>query len=156
MDYLQISKEDIESWEESPEEYMTEEKQEVWKYDVRPCSEVLVLSLVHHYQAPLVPQLVNMVSEVQEVILPKIDGSNKNDPNVLIADAVLNAIGLTSYELSDQVDFDSWFTSTLGRVSTTLIEGCIPADKFLVRYENHKILFNGGNNSRLKNEFWTP
>ena len=57
------------------------------------------------------PQLVNMVSEVQEVILPKIDGSNKNDPNVLIADAVLNAIGLTSYELSDQVDFDSWFTS---------------------------------------------
>ena len=118
MDYLQISKEDIESWEESPEEYMTEEKQEVWKYDVRPCSEVLVLSLVHHYQAPLVPQLVNMVSEVQEVILPKIDGSNKNDPNVLIADAVLNAIGLTSYELSDQVDFDSWFTSTLGRVST--------------------------------------
>ena len=118
MDYLQISKEDIESWEESPEEYMTEEKQEVWKYDVRPCSEVLVLSLVHHYQGPLVPQLVNMVSEVQEVILPKIDGSNKNDPNVLIADAVLNAIGLTSYELSDQVDFDSWFTSTLGRVLT--------------------------------------
>lgn len=115
MDYLQISPADIESWEESPEDYMTEEKQEVWKYDVRPCSEVLVLSLVHHYQASLVPTLVNMVSEVQEVILPKIafDEKGQPDQNVLIADAVLNAIGLSSYELANQVDFDSWFTTTL-------------------------------------------
>ena len=118
MDYLQLSQDDLELWEDSPEEYMTEEKQEVWKYDVRPCSEVLLLSLVHNFQKILVPVLVSMVSEVQNVILPKIDHSKVDfgaeiDQNCLIADAVLNAIGLASYELAEEVDFDSWFTSTL-------------------------------------------
>ena len=37
---------------------------------------------------------------------------------LLIADAVLNAIGLTSYELADQVDFNSWFTSTLAPLAS--------------------------------------
>ena len=60
-----------------------------------------------------------MISEVQEKILPAIVSENEElSEKVLVADAVFNAIGLTSYELSDQVDFDSWFTSTLGRVST--------------------------------------
>jgi len=112
-DYLQLGARELEAWESSPEEYISEEQQEVWKYDIRPCSEVLLLSLVHHYQAALVPLLVNMVSEVQNSILPACVNEGELSSNVLIADAVLNAIGLTSYELSDQVDFDSWFQSTL-------------------------------------------
>ena len=71
------------------------------------------MSLVHHYQYALVPVLVNMVAEVQNSILPAAVNDTEITQNVLIADAVLNAIGLTSYELSDQVDFDSWFQSTL-------------------------------------------
>ena len=55
-----------------------------------------------------------MISEVQEKILPAIVSENEElSEKVLVADAVFNAIGLTSYELSDQVDFDSWFQSTL-------------------------------------------
>ena len=71
------------------------------------------MSLVHHYQSAMVPVLVNMVAEVQNSILPAAVNDTEITQNVLIADAVLNAIGLTSYELSDQVDFDSWFQSTL-------------------------------------------
>jgi len=79
-------------------------------YDVRPCSEVLLLSMVHHFSAELVPMLVSMVSEVQSSLLPKA----QNDPNIILTiDAVFNAIGLTSYELFEAVDFDGWFKSTL-------------------------------------------
>ena len=110
LEFLMISKDDLEQWESDPEEYMNEEKSEVWNYDLRPCSEVLMLSLVHHFSKTLVPVLVNMVSEVQNNFLPKIA---ENPQIILTVDAVFNAIGLSSYELFDSIDFSSWFTSTL-------------------------------------------
>ena len=66
--------------------------------------------MVHHFSADLVPMLVEMVSEVQTSLLPNA----ANNPSMIFTiDAVFNAIGLTSYELFESVDFDSWFKTTL-------------------------------------------
>ena len=105
-----ISKDDLEQWESDPEEYMNEEKCEIWNYDLRPCSEVLMLSLVHHFSDYLVPVLVNMISEVQNNFIPQIA---ENPQIILTVDAVFNAIGQTSYELFESIDFSAWFSSTL-------------------------------------------
>ena len=86
-----MSQDDLENWESSPEDYINDEKNESWLYDVRPCSEVLLLSMVHHFSTELVPMLVEMVSEVQSTLLPNAKG----DPRMILTiDAVFNAIGL--------------------------------------------------------------
>ena len=86
-----MSQDDLENWESSPEDYINDEKNESWLYDVRPCSEVLLLSMVHHFSTELVPMLVEMVSEVQTTLLPNAKG----DPRMILTiDAVFNAIGL--------------------------------------------------------------
>lgn len=91
MDFLIMSQDDLENWESSPEDYINDEKNESWLYDVRPCSEVLLLSMVHHFSTELVPMLVEMVSEVQTTLLPNAKG----DPRMILTiDAVFNAIGL--------------------------------------------------------------
>ena len=91
MDFLIMSQEDLDNWESSPEDYINDEKNESWLYDIRPCSEVLLLSMVHNFSTELVPMLVEMVSEVQNSLLPNA----KNDPRMILTiDAVFNAIGL--------------------------------------------------------------
>ena len=93
MDFLIMSQGDLDNWESSPEDYINDEKNESWLYDIRPCSEVLLLSMVHNFSKELVPMLVEMVSEVQNSLLPNA----KNDPRMILTiDAVFNAIGLVT------------------------------------------------------------
>ena len=60
MDFLIMSQEDLDNWESSPEDYINDEKNESWLYDIRPCSEVLLLSMVHNFSKELVPMLVEI------------------------------------------------------------------------------------------------
>uniref|UniRef100_A0A673H757 Importin-11 n=1 Tax=Sinocyclocheilus rhinocerous TaxID=307959 RepID=A0A673H757_9TELE len=68
---------------------------------------LLFLDIFHNYSQTLTPVLLEMVQNLQ-------GPSNVEDPvQMLMKDAVYNAVGLAAYELFDNVDFDQWFKNQL-------------------------------------------
>ncbi|XP_075905574.1 importin-11 [Nelusetta ayraudi] len=106
--YLLLTEEELAMWEEDPESFAVEETGgDSWKYSLRPCTEVLFLDIFHNYSQTLTPVLLDMVQNLQ-------GPSNVEEPvQLLMKDAVYNAMGLAAYELFDNVDFDQWFKNQL-------------------------------------------
>ncbi|TRY54415.1 hypothetical protein DNTS_023688 [Danionella cerebrum] len=106
--YFLLTEEELTMWEEDPESFAVEETGgDSWKYSLRPCTEVLFLDIFHNYSQTLTPVLLEMVQSLQ-------GPSNVEDPGqMLMKDAVYNAVGLAAYELFDNVDFDQWFRNQL-------------------------------------------
>lgn len=106
--YLLLTEEELAMWEEDPESFAVEETGgDSWKYSLRPCTEVLFLDIFHNYSQTLTPVLLEMVQNLQ-------GPTNVEDSvQLLMKDAVYNAVGLAAYELFDNVDFDQWFKNQL-------------------------------------------
>uniref|UniRef100_A0A667X8W3 Importin-11 n=1 Tax=Myripristis murdjan TaxID=586833 RepID=A0A667X8W3_9TELE len=106
--YFLLTEEELAMWEEDPESFAVEETGgDSWKYSLRPCTEVLFLDIFHNYSQTLTPVLLEMVQNLQ-------GPTSVEDPvQLLMKDAVYNAVGLAAYELFDNVDFDQWFKNQL-------------------------------------------
>ncbi|XP_063043759.1 importin-11 [Engraulis encrasicolus] len=106
--YFLLTEEELTMWEEDPEGFAVEEGGgDSWKYSLRPCTEVLFLDIFHNYSQTLTPVLLEMVQNLQ-------GPTNVEEPvQLLMKDAVYNAVGLAAYELFDSVDFDVWFKNQL-------------------------------------------
>uniref|UniRef100_A0A4W5QA27 Importin-11 n=1 Tax=Hucho hucho TaxID=62062 RepID=A0A4W5QA27_9TELE len=106
--YFLLTEEELAMWEEDPEGFAVEETGgDSWKYSLRPCTEVLFLDIFHNYSQTLTPVLLEMVLNLQ-------GPTNVEDPvQLLMKDAVYNAVGLAAYELFDNIDFDQWFNNQL-------------------------------------------
>ncbi|XP_061527907.1 importin-11 isoform X3 [Phycodurus eques] len=106
--YFLLTEEELAMWEEDPESFAVEETGgDSWKYSLRPCTEVLFLDIFHNYSQTLTPVLLDMVQNLQ-------GPTNVEDPvQLLMKDAVYNAVGLAAFELFDNVDFDQWFKNQL-------------------------------------------
>ncbi|KAF3851212.1 hypothetical protein F7725_012984 [Dissostichus mawsoni] len=106
--YFLLTEEELAMWEEDPESFAVEETGgDSWKYSLRPCAEVLFLDIFHAYNQTLIPVLLEMVQNLQ-------GPTNVEDTvQLLMKDAVYNAVGLAAYELFDNVDFDQWFKNQL-------------------------------------------
>nr|XP_057925549.1 importin-11 isoform X1 [Doryrhamphus excisus] len=106
--YFLLTEEELAMWEEDPESFAVEETGgDSWKYSLRPCTEVLFLDIFHNYSQTLTPVLLDMVQNLQ-------GPTNVENPvQLLMKDAVYNAVGLAAFELFDNVDFDQWFNNQL-------------------------------------------
>uniref|UniRef100_A0A3Q0R254 Importin-11 n=1 Tax=Amphilophus citrinellus TaxID=61819 RepID=A0A3Q0R254_AMPCI len=106
--YFLLTEEELAMWEEDPESFAVEETGgDSWKYSLRPCTEVLFLDIFHNYSQTLTPVLLDMVQNLQGPT------SVEDSVQLLMKDAVYNAVGLAAYELFDNVDFDQWFKNQL-------------------------------------------
>ncbi|GCC27139.1 hypothetical protein chiPu_0005561 [Chiloscyllium punctatum] len=106
--YFLLTPEELSMWEEDPEGFAVEEAGgDSYKYSLRPCTEVLFLDIFHEYSQTLTPVLLEMVQNLHG------PSDVDNTVNLVIKDAVYNAIGLAAYELFDSVDFDQWFKNHL-------------------------------------------
>ncbi|XP_048394141.1 importin-11 isoform X2 [Stegostoma tigrinum] len=106
--YFLLTPEELSMWEEDPEGFAVEEAGgDSYKYSLRPCTEVLFLDIFHEYSQTLTPVLLEMVQNLHGP--SDID----NTVELVIKDAVYNAVGLAAYELFDSVDFDQWFNNQL-------------------------------------------
>uniref|UniRef100_A0A8C2C3X4 Importin-11 n=1 Tax=Cyprinus carpio TaxID=7962 RepID=A0A8C2C3X4_CYPCA len=86
---------------------LTEEELNMWEEDPESFGKLLFLDIFHNYSQTLTPVLLEMVQNLQ-------GPSNVEDPvQMLMKDAVYNAVGLAAYELFDNVDFDQWFKNQL-------------------------------------------
>lgn len=109
MHYFLLTPADIEQWEDDPENYVTDEGGDSWKYSLRCCTEAFFMALFQKYHPILCQQLVVYVQKSQSLQLT--EGSEIQD--ILIKESIYNAVGLTAFHLFDDVDFDAWFTSQL-------------------------------------------
>ncbi|CAI9731381.1 importin-11 isoform X2 [Octopus vulgaris] len=105
--YFLLSPEDLQTWESDPESFCQDEGGDSYKFSLKPCTEVLFLSLFKNFHSTLAPVLLDMVQNVQGPC--GVDDMAA----ILRKDAVYNAVGLASFDLFDDIDFDQWFTSHL-------------------------------------------
>lgn len=121
MHYFLLTPSDIEQWEDDPENYVTEEGGDSWKYSLRSCTEAFYLALFQKYHPILCQQLIVYAQKSQSIQL-----TPESTQDILIKESIYNAVGLTAFHLFDDVDFDSWFTSQL------VYEMKIPGSNFRV------------------------
>lgn len=108
--YFLLTNLDLDIWKNDPEDFAIDESGEAWKFSLRPCTEILFLSLFREFKTTLTPVLLGLVSEMQSTM------TDPSDLNIILQkDAVYTAVGLASFELFDEVDFDHWFTTYLKR-----------------------------------------
>lgn len=109
MHYFLLTPSDIEQWEDDPENYVTEEGGDSWKYSLRSCTEAFYMALFQKYHPILCQQLIGYAQKSQSIQLTP----TSDIQDILIKESIYNAVGLTAFHLFDDVDFDSWFTSQL-------------------------------------------
>ena len=109
MHYFLLTPSDIEQWEDDPENFVTDEGGDNWKYSLRSCTEAFYLALFHKYHPILCQQLIAYIQKSQSIQLT----STSSIQDILIKESIYNAVGLTAFHLFDDVDFDAWFTSQL-------------------------------------------
>ncbi len=131
-EYLLMSDEELEQWEENPEEFINEDgtSTDAWKYNYRACAETLFQAFVHEYHdlvVPIVVDLIKTYSVIQpsDAFLKNIQKQQENSKNIankmntkiehylLLKDASYNCASIAAWELVSHVDFDQWFSQTL-------------------------------------------
>lgn len=109
MHYFLLTPADIEQWEEDPENFVTDEGGDSWKYSLRSCTEAFYLALFQKYHPILCDQLIVYIQKSQSIEL----SPTSTTQDIVIKESIYNAVGLTAFHLFDGVDFDAWFTSQL-------------------------------------------
>lgn len=107
--YLVLTEVELNNWNENPEEFIAEECGDSWKYTMRGSAEAIFMMLCKCYTPAVTHCLEECVYQAQHIpptATPTLE-------MLLFKDAVYNAIGLASFKLFDEIDFDEWFTQSL-------------------------------------------
>lgn len=96
--YLRLKPADMESWLLEPEEWVNEELNTSWEYQVRPCAENFYQDLIKYFR-----------NDLTEFILYKISNGladNASVSNILTKDSILCTFQLSADSIANSVDFD--------------------------------------------------
>lgn len=94
--YLKLRPSDLESWSLEPEEWVTEELQVSWEYQVRPCAEIYFQELAIYFKDFL-----------SQFILNKIESTLSNpEIDILSKDAILSVFQLSATAIHEQCNFN--------------------------------------------------
>ncbi|KAI1849053.1 hypothetical protein JX266_005014 [Neoarthrinium moseri] len=95
---------DLDAWEESPEEWEQQEEAQgtAWEWEVRPCAETVLHSLLVSYKHLLVQPL-----------LAYFETAKSPQADIMTKESVYTALGLAAPHLEKQFDFDDFLRSTL-------------------------------------------
>jgi hypothetical protein len=102
---------ELNQWELDPEEFINEqvESQGKWEFELRPCSEYLLKSLISGYKLELGPLLRDYLERDTRLLEPK------NLKDLLFKDAVYTAIGKNLIDLTESINFNDWLKNSLVR-----------------------------------------
>ncbi|CAK4703776.1 unnamed protein product, partial [Aphanomyces euteiches] len=107
--YMRLKNEDVLQWVEDPEGYSTIQESLSAEDSVRACAEILYLSLLQTHRDMLTPCVLHMIQSTSAWMATPTPVTE----DILRADAVLLAAGLSSYDLHESFDFEPWFLQTL-------------------------------------------
>jgi len=122
-----LSLEEIQSWDEDPEEHFREEEAIDWSTDqyLRPICESIFISLFTYNNAFIGTQLIQSVQKCaaqcnsawnNAVLIHSVDQDRVFLEYCLQYDACLRAVGKVAYEMERSVEFGSWFDTEFIRL----------------------------------------
>eukprot|EP01125_Pyxidicula_operculata_P012132 TRINITY_DN3983_c0_g1_i1.p1 TRINITY_DN3983_c0_g1~~TRINITY_DN3983_c0_g1_i1.p1 ORF type:complete len:984 (-),score=203.37 TRINITY_DN3983_c0_g1_i1:107-3019(-) len=102
--YMLLTTDDLNEWQNEPEQFANEEVSELWTEKQRYMSEKLFETLLM-YQPNIVLPVVQQL--MQETSQPQ------NMQQILLKDSVYNAIAIGATDMWEKIDFSDWFSKTL-------------------------------------------
>ncbi|KAJ3573347.1 hypothetical protein NP233_g2485 [Leucocoprinus birnbaumii] len=106
--FMPLNPTDLDNWMADPEEWLNLEDTEndQWEFEIRPCSERVLLQLTNHYGDYIVPLLYNTFK--QSAVTPAVDLNS-----VVQKEAIYCALGRCAHRLKNEIPFDQWLQHTL-------------------------------------------
>ncbi|KAK9247449.1 armadillo-type protein [Lipomyces tetrasporus] len=100
--YLRLRPSDLEKWANEPEEFVYDEVQNSWEYQLRPCSEKVYIDLLLNFKELLKPRILAAFEAATSQ-------NDISDDAILARDAVYCAFSIGCNALFEDVDFDNIF-----------------------------------------------
>lgn len=103
---LIFRKADLDAWEEEPEEWEQQEETQgsAWEYEVRPCAENVLHSLLVNYKHLLL-----------QPMLSYFDTAKNPQADIMTKESVYTALGLAAAHVEAHFDFDDFLKSTIAQ-----------------------------------------
>ncbi|KAF9451646.1 ARM repeat-containing protein [Macrolepiota fuliginosa MF-IS2] len=112
--FMPLNPTDLENWLADPEEWLNLEDKEndQWEFEIRPCSERVLLQLTNHYSDYVVPLLSesfkDSTSALPYAATPAVDLNS-----VIRKEALYCALGRCAHRLKGVIPFNQWLQGTL-------------------------------------------
>ncbi|KAK7470477.1 hypothetical protein VKT23_001903 [Stygiomarasmius scandens] len=106
--FLPLNTKDLTGWMEDPEEWVNVEDKESdqWEYELRPCSERVLIQLSNQYSESVIPLLQSSFNQVADKPAPDLDSAIQKE-------ALYCAIGRCCQRLKGSIPFNEWLQQTL-------------------------------------------
>ncbi|TFK75774.1 ARM repeat-containing protein [Pluteus cervinus] len=106
--FMPLNPKDLDIWSNDPEEWVNLEDKEndLWEFEIRPCSERVLMQLNNQYSQYVTPLLASTFEQVAGQ--PSVDLES-----VLQREALYCAIGRCAPKLRGVIPFDQWLERTL-------------------------------------------
>ncbi|KAG2386279.1 hypothetical protein C9374_002725 [Naegleria lovaniensis] len=105
--YLTNSPNDLEKWDEDPEEFVKEQELD-WSDTTKAASEYFYLAIMGTFEN----RIAKFVIQFTEKVLHETYGSLEQD-KLLLRDSCYSAIGWASYNLYNEIQFSQWYIHML-------------------------------------------
>jgi hypothetical protein len=106
--YFPLSASELACWQEDPDTFLSDEEADSWEYQLRPSAEKLLMDLVATFKSTIIPHLMTQFNQAVHLLtlaVPRLPELSQ----MLLLDAVLNAVGLAAHWLFEVFDFDAFF-----------------------------------------------
>ncbi|KAK9479891.1 armadillo-type protein [Lipomyces japonicus] len=130
--YLRLRPTDLQLWLEEPEQFVYDESQNSWEYQLRPCAERVYVDLLLNFKVLLRPRFLQIFDLLSTT-------SDQSDDAILAKDAVYCAFSVGANALFDDVKFDSIFTKIFEREVMDSNLSIYPMQRIILRRIAHII-----------------
>jgi hypothetical protein len=105
--FMPLKPRDLESWMADPEEWVNMEDQDndQWEFQLRPCSERVLMTLANQHQEYVTPLLTSTFLRVFDV---RQNQAAVNLPGVIEREALYCALGRCCHKLKGEIPFEDW------------------------------------------------
>ncbi|PFH52845.1 hypothetical protein AMATHDRAFT_1887 [Amanita thiersii Skay4041] len=106
--FMPLNPSDLDNWVNDPEEWVNIEDKEndQWEYEIRPCSERVLVQLSNQFEEVVTPLLVSTFNEIATQLPVNLS-------SVLQKEALYCALGRCAQHLRNTIPFDQWLHETL-------------------------------------------
>ncbi|KAG5716692.1 Importin-11 [Termitomyces sp. T112] len=111
--FMPLNPMDLEIWVADPEEWVNVEDKEndLWEYEIRPCSERVLLTIANMYPQYVTPLLESTFRQI--TVQPPTKTEDTDLQAILQKEAIYCALGRCAGRLKDVIPFDQWLERTL-------------------------------------------
>jgi len=120
--YLPLTASELREWHDNPEGFVADNSSGSWEDQLRGIAETLLLAFLEVNREPLAPAIMDALKAadeacpagaVESLVAAGGEAVCGVPRDVLLKEAVYNAVGVGSHELFDYIQFADWFSGTL-------------------------------------------